>query len=41
MQSATDNALEIVADLGLSNNKGRQEKITNENFRYRQRGIQR
>jgi F-type H+-transporting ATPase subunit gamma len=30
MQSATDNALEIVDDLGLEYNKGRQEKITNE-----------
>jgi len=30
MQSATDNALEIVQDLGLEYNKGRQEKITNE-----------
>jgi len=30
MKSATDNALEIVDDLGLEYNKGRQEKITNE-----------
>jgi len=30
MQSATDNALEIVQELGLEYNKGRQEKITNE-----------
>ncbi len=30
MQNATDNALEIVQDLQLEYNKGRQEKITNE-----------
>lgn len=30
MQNATDNALEIVEDLKLQYNKGRQEKITNE-----------
>lgn len=30
MQKATDNALEIVQDLQLEYNKGRQEKITNE-----------
>lgn len=30
MQNATDNALEIVQDLKLEYNKGRQEKITNE-----------
>lgn len=30
MQNATDNALEIVQDLRLQYNKGRQEKITNE-----------
>lgn len=30
MQNATDNALEIVEDLKLEYNKGRQEKITNE-----------
>lgn len=30
MQNATDNALEIVEDLRLEYNKGRQEKITNE-----------
>lgn len=30
MQNATDNALEIVSDLRLEYNKGRQEKITNE-----------
>lgn len=30
MQSATDNAVEIVQDLQLEYNKGRQEKITNE-----------
>jgi len=30
MQSATDNAMDIVSDLGLEYNKGRQEKITNE-----------
>lgn len=30
MQNATDNALEIVQDLRLEYNKGRQEKITNE-----------
>jgi len=30
MQNATDNALEIVEDLKLAYNKGRQEKITNE-----------
>jgi len=30
MQNATDNALEIVDDLQLAYNKGRQEKITNE-----------
>ena len=30
MQNATDNALEIVQDLQLMYNKGRQEKITNE-----------
>lgn len=30
MQNATDNALEIVEDLTLEYNKGRQEKITNE-----------
>jgi len=30
MQNATDNALEIVEDLQLEYNKGRQEKITNE-----------
>lgn len=30
MQNATDNALEIVEDLKLEHNKGRQEKITNE-----------
>lgn len=30
MQDATDNALEIVQDLRLQYNKGRQEKITNE-----------
>lgn len=30
MQNATDNALEIVEDLKLDYNKGRQEKITNE-----------
>jgi len=27
MQSATDNALEIVDDLGLEYNKGRQERL--------------
>lgn len=30
MQNATDNAMEIVEDLQLAYNKGRQEKITNE-----------
>jgi F-type H+-transporting ATPase subunit gamma len=30
MQNATDNAMEIVQDLQLEYNKGRQEKITNE-----------
>ena len=30
MQNATDNALEIIQDLKLEYNKGRQEKITNE-----------
>jgi F-type H+-transporting ATPase subunit gamma len=30
MQSATDNANEIVESLQLEYNKGRQEKITNE-----------
>ena len=30
MQNATDNALEIVQELQLEYNKGRQEKITNE-----------
>ena len=30
MQNATDNAMEIVQDLRLEYNKGRQEKITNE-----------
>jgi F-type H+-transporting ATPase subunit gamma len=30
MQNATDNATDIVQDLQLEYNKGRQEKITNE-----------